>query len=392
MRLAMMSWEERVAEITAAKRLEDSAAAEGATYGPLLLRRQPAAWRRMMRADAHCRGYGTLKFLLEAAHDMCDTQPTIARQLTSAVLDFVETAEAPSLVHHIGLRGLAWKEHANACEAVGDLRAALKAAERAIEIYGTAASLHFDQTRARLVACRIHREMGHADEALALARSCAEIFVDYGNPQFVTMARVTEGTVLFALKRFQEALAVFIDLIEQAERHGDKMTLARCLNNAAECARELGDLKSARDLYPRALAHFEELYLPAECTRVRWGYALSIGDEGNLRRAMWELQKVRAEYLALGMNSHAASAALDLVRFRFEAGDDVRDLCSEIVQTFIDAGMTQNAIEALAYLREQAKQQQLSKQKIARVRRYFDELPRKPTLLFERTPQKQRES
>jgi hypothetical protein len=82
------------------------------------------------------------------------------------------------------------------------------------------------------------------------------------------------------------------------------------------------------------------------------------------------------------MNSRAASVSLDIVRLRFDAGEDVRGLCAELVITFTRAGMTQNAIEALAYLREQASRDRLTGTKIACVRAYFDELAKKPTLLF----------
>jgi hypothetical protein len=84
------------------------------------------------------------------------------------------------------------------------------------------------------------------------------------------------------------------------------------------------------------------------------------------------------------MNCDAATVALDIVRVRFDAHEDVRALCSELVTTFTAAGMTQNAIEALAYLREQAKEGTISAKKITSVRTYFGELSRKPSLLFAR--------
>jgi hypothetical protein len=87
-------------------------------------------------------------------------------------------------------------------------------------------------------------------------------------------------------------------------------------------------------------------------------------------------------YLGLGMNTHAACAALDAARIGVEQGSDVGDLCIQLVTTFTNAGMMQNAIEALAYLREEAKRGQVTTHKIARVRMYFDELGKRPALLF----------
>lgn len=375
----------RFHEVEDVERLDRLARKTGGLHGPLLLERPPSAWRRTMRSDSRYRGYGTLQFLLETARTKFETEPAVAREITAAVLDFVDGVEdAPSKVHWIGLQGLAWKEHANALRFAGDLRQALHAAERAAEIYGQSGGLHFEQTRARLASVNIHREIGNLEQALSIARECAAIFLDYGQRPFVTMARMCEASVLFSMKQFGEALRIFMDVVEEAEIEGDKLTLARGLTNMAECARELRDLPSARDLYPRALALFEELNLPTETARVRWGYALSLAAQGRMPWAVSELYKVRAIYLSLGANADAAVSMLDIVRVRFDAGEDVRDICIELVATFSAAGLTQDAIEALAYLREQAKQGTLTSSKITRVRTYFGELLRTPVLHFAR--------
>jgi len=376
---------DRFHEVCDVSRLDQLAREEGARHGPLLLKQPPSGWRRTMRGDPCYRGYGTLEFLLEAARAKFETEPAVAREITAAVLDFVDGVEdAPSRVHWIGLQGLAWKEHANALRFAGDLRQALQAVERSIEIYGQNAGLHFEQTRARLASVNIHREIGNLGQALSIARECGSIFLDYGQRPFVTMARLCEGAVLFSLKQFAEALRIYTAVVEEAEIEGDKLTLARGLTNVAECARELGDLAAARDLYPRALVHFEELNLPTEAARVRWGYALSLAALGRIPSAVSELYKVRAVYLSLGANADATVSMLDIVRIRFDADEDVQELCADLVATCSAAGLTQNAIEALAYLREQSKRRMLTSTKINRVRTYIGELTRTPALLFAR--------
>jgi tetratricopeptide (TPR) repeat protein len=328
-------------------------------------------------------------FLLENARARFETEPTVAYQITAAVLDFVDEARGPSHIHNIGLRGLAQKEHANASEKIGDLRAALTAAERSIEIYGESPGLLFQQTRAQLVVCKILREMGETNRAMDLARRCATIFTDFEDTTFTNMARMFEAGVLYSSKRFTEALAIFTQVSEHAERTGDRLTVARCLQCAADCARELGDLDGARDLYPRALLHFEALNIPSDANCTRWALALALAASGKASYAISELFKVRAVFLSLGMNSQAASAVLDIVRIKFDVGEDVANLCAEIVPLLTQAGLTQNAVEALAYIREQAKRGQLTTAKITRVRTYFDELANKPMLLFARPPEEE---
>jgi tetratricopeptide (TPR) repeat protein len=382
-----MPLDNSVAEITSAERQAERAAEEGAKHGAALLLRPPGEWRSMMRREPRYRSWGTLKFLLEHARAHFENAPTLSREITAAVLDFVDHAEGPSRIHAIGLRGLARKEHANACEKAGDLTAALSAADRSVEIYHESPSLLFDETRAKLVVCKVLRELGQTQRAMDLARECASTFADFGNLPFTNMARMFEAGVLFACRRFREALVIFQDVMAQAERDGDRATVARCLQCAAQCARELGDLDSARDLYPRALAHFEALNIPSDANCARWGLAVTLAASGSLPYAVSELYKVRAVFLSLGMNSHAASAAMDIVRIKFDAVEDVRSLCAELVPLLTKAGLTQNAIEALAYIREQAQRGRLTSSQIVRVRTYFDQLATKPLLRFARPRQ-----
>jgi tetratricopeptide (TPR) repeat protein len=386
MRVAAMTQRDRVADINAIERRARRAEEEGRHYGGLLLQERPDRWRGMMRNDPHLRSYGALKYLVEIAREKFETEPTVSVQITSAVVDFVGRVRGPSRIHRTALRGLAWKEHANACEIVGDLREALAAAKRAVKVYEDAPTLLCEQTRARLVVCKVLRGMGETGRAMTIARECADVFRDFGDLTSMNMARMFEGGVLFSIKRFADALTVFSEVMAQAEIGGDRLTVARCLHCAAACAREMGKLDAAHDLYPRALAIFEELGIRNDANIVRWGYALSLAAEGKAGQAIWELIKVRAVFLSLGMNGLAAGAALDVVRLRFDAGEDVRELCTELVSTFTEAGMAQNAIEALAYLREKAKDDALTSKKIASVRTYFGELPKKPNLLFARPP------
>ena len=386
MRVVAMTQRDRVADINAIELRARRAAEEGRHYGGLLLKEPPAHWRLMMRNEPHFRSYGTLKYLVEIAREKFETEPTVSLQITAAVLHFVGRVRGPSRIHRIALRGLAWKEHANACHLVGNLPEALAAAKRAVRVYEDAPTLLCDQARARLVVCKVLRDMGETARAMTIAHECAEVFRDFGDLSFMNMARMFEGCVLFSVRRFADALAVFAEVMAQAESGGDRVTVARCLHCAAESARELGKLDAALDLYPRALAIFEELDIRNDANSVRWGYALCLAAEGKAGQAIWELFKVRAVFLSLGMNGRAAGASLDVVRLRFDAGEDIRELCAELVTTFTEAGMAQNAIEALAYLREQAKDDALTSKKIASVRTYFGELPKKPNLLFARPP------
>src|SRR5258708_21619642 len=123
-----MHWFHRLAQLEDAERRAERADEEGTRYGPLLLGALPGTWHKTMRNDPHYRGYGTLLFLLGKAREKFSTEPTLAYEITAAVLDFVdEVDDAPSQNAAVGIRGLAWKEHAKRALQRGNVTEALTA-------------------------------------------------------------------------------------------------------------------------------------------------------------------------------------------------------------------------------------------------------------------------
>ena len=381
-----MSKDQGSAPLTLAHHLDHVASLEGSEWGPKLVEYPASSWRRHMRAKYEYRSFGTLRYLLTLARSKFETEPTVAFELTTVVLDFVDQVEGPSPVHEIGLRGLARKEHANALRCKGDLPAAFKYAKESAATYLQSHVLDFEAAKAKLVEAQVLCEMGEYHEAMTIAKDCTRIFDDFKQSAYRIMSRHTEGCILYARKQFKDAFSVFSNVVAQAEMEGDLNLLVRGLHNAAEAAREIGDIQAARDLYPRVLKHMQQLELTTELPRVTWGYALTLVAEGRLEAAISEFYKVSNLYLHLGMNLDAATAHLEIVRVRFSTGDDVTEDCRQLVEAFAKAGAAQNALEALAYLREQSRTGRMSMAKLDRVRTYFTELHRKPNLLFAHPP------
>jgi hypothetical protein len=185
---------------------------------------------------------------------------------------------------------------------------------------------------------------------------------------------MTRALVLSDTKRFKEAMAVLLETARDAEQRGDRRSLAICLHNSAECARALGNLTTARELDARALVHYEELGMAAETPRIRGTEALALADEGHVSAAILQLYIARSEFLRLGMNGSAADVGLHIVRLRHDRGEDVTAECSELIETLTRAGMIQPAIEALAYLREQARTRMIDTAKIEVVGEFVREV------------------
>jgi len=361
--------------------------AHGRTYGPKIVEAPPSEWRSMMASDPAFRSYGTLAYLIEFAHEALEDQPSVAREVITAVLEFVDDVTVPAETFGVWLRGQAWKEYANVLQVTGDLRRALTAATHAVALLDTQPTLLDSKAAAQLAMAQVLQELGESDVAIVIARQCADIFRDYGQSEYVGYARMTEASILFARKQFREAMAIFAEQAREAESSGNRLALARALLDTGECARELGDIPAARAFYSRALENFQGFNVATELPRTRWAYALTLVDDGRPRDAISQLFMVRAEYLRFGMNTDAALSALDVVRIKVALGEDIAHLASELVETFAKAGMTQNALEALAYLRERADANRVSEHTLNRLTTYFRELRLRPAALFVRPPE-----
>jgi tetratricopeptide (TPR) repeat protein len=354
----------------------------GETYGPVLLRLETALWRAEMNRDPNLRRYGTLQFVLAAIHADISHYPLRARERAAIVVEYADRADVPLSQYHVALVGLAWKELANALKYVGELAAAIDAARRSQQVYADVPAFASDAAKARLVEALANRELGNLNLVLSMASECGRVFLDFGDAEAYVHARMTEALALADAKRHREALAIFSDTALDAEKRGDKHTLAICLHNAADCARALGEMATARELDARALANFEDLGTTVEMPRIRWTEAMILADEGRVNAAISELYKARAELVSLGMIVDAAAYGLDIVRLRFDRGEDVTAACVELVDTFMRLGLVQNAIEPLAYLREQSRAGRMSTRKIVRVREYVVEAGKGGARLF----------
>lgn len=368
-----------------------SAEEAGRSYGEKLMELPPSEWHAAMAADANYRSYGALVFLVEKVYSDLSQQPSAARELALTITAFIDDVETPDPLYRERLRGRAWKELANALRVTGDMRGALTAAERAIAILAQHHALGFDSAVAELAKAQILQHMDRSDEAIGAARRCAAVFKAHGDSDYYGRARMTEAWVLFARRQIREAMQIFVDRVAEAEASGDTLNLARALQCTGACARELGDLQAARNFFARSLARYEQFgtSVVVEVQRVRWSYALLLAAEGDCNDAIRELERVEAELLRLGSNVEAANAAVEIVRLRFARGDDVGRECSRLVMTFANAGMAQNGLEPLAYMREQARRGRLSLGKLDRVSTFFRELPKNPRLAFVRPPEEE---
>lgn len=372
-----------VARASAWLRAEEEA---GDLYGKQLLAIPTARWRSEMDADPNFRRYGTLRLVIDAIHEQLYYYPLDARERAAVVVRYIARVEVPAIEFRVMLGGLAWKEYSKALRFAHEYPAAIQAAKRSRRIFSSIPSLACEAAKAHLCEALVYREQGHRDRVIEIALSCASVFRDFEDAEAYMNARMTQAMVLSDAHRPKEAMDIFSETAAEAEQRGDKYTLAICVHNCADCARAMGDLASARALDRRALVLFEELGTKAFTPKIRWTEAMALVAESRVSTAILELRRARAELLELGMNADAATYQLDIVGLRLERGEDVTVECSDLVDTFTRAGMIQSAIEALAYLREQARQSKISVTKIQYVREYVSKAAIGPPRLFVMPP------
>ena len=113
-------------------------------------------------------GIGTLKLLLEYAHDELDRDPGQALAIATFVCEEVERVQvspALAIIHH-RVRGTAWKEYGTALFMAGEMLDARRAAERAIAALAEP-GLVLDRAAAQLLLALVQNAMRDHDAALA---------------------------------------------------------------------------------------------------------------------------------------------------------------------------------------------------------------------------------
>jgi hypothetical protein len=331
---------------------------------------------------------GAVRFLCDAAHDECERQPVHARNLADVALQIANGLDPDRhylgrKVHH--LVGLAQKERANAFRYLGNYPAALDALDGARHAYQRAGASPWDE--AVLLYTRgvvLYRFAG--TEAERCAEESAAIFAAAEDWVRWIHARMLGAESKFWRQDYRAAADEYRQLLSRARREGDDVLVARLLCSAANCDIELALAHIAEAPLLQALRVFEQASLKTEMASVRWALARIPLIDGQFGVATALLRNVKTDFERLGASNDAALVALDLAEVlvaTHAAARDVQKLCRESFLTFRRAGMLNEALTALAYLREAARTGTITRRKIRHVRRFVMRVQEQPTVRFE---------
>jgi tetratricopeptide (TPR) repeat protein len=347
---------------------------------PVAFVRESFNWRDEYRTA------GAVRVLAEAAHAVCEREPIHARNLADTAV-----AIASSLPERVyppvtirALRGLAWKERANALRCLGEYDAALEALDHAAREFEHFGAHAFELATLADIRSVILRHTGRLEEATQQAAQSAAIFSEYGDAHRAALARSVQAGLLYDRREYRAAAAIFKELLALAQAQGDGEEMARQAYNVAACLIELGDGVRAEALLISAKESYRARGMHAEAVRVDWNLGVAARVAGRLDESVTRLHAAKASFEKLGMSEETANASLDLIESLLLIGRryEIAPLCAYVIRHYRRAGKSRQARRAVTFLREAAGRATIDVETVRHVRGFIAAVDRQPELRF----------
>jgi tetratricopeptide (TPR) repeat protein len=324
----------------------------GGQAAETLLAAPAEAWPDVLHAHPEWLRFGTFDRLLAIAHDYLYRAPLRSLDIANLVIQHIDAIPHvfPEDFLYVQLRGLAWKELANALYTLRRFQEAEVPALAAVSTFAEEPVLAVDRANARFVQAEIWHEMGRTDDALKAMDDAIHVYAAYGDAQHYLYAIEFLGMIEFDRGNYAEAYELFTTAIEEAESLHDVQAEARSRSNRGACEVRLGRYLEATEDLRRAVTALTALDMHAAVPDSIWNFAKLLRDQGDLEEARATLEGVYAGFLRLGMIGHAMSVLVELSAVIAEFDGDVpkaRLLCGRFVQA-IGPYETEDSVRAAA--------------------------------------------
>lgn len=354
---------------------------------PGLLDLPPAALRRELAGRTALETAGLLHVLTRLAGQVVDQYPRRAHELTSVAVE-LPTPDVPE--HRAGalarLRGLALMEHARALGALGQDDAARTALAESRSLLAQTPAYHWYLARVDLMEAPLVHDAGDPAAALELVRRAATEFELHHAFELLVEARMLEMWMHWKAGNDLATTGTWKEAADLAEMRRHPTLLARLSQKAGRLRLRSGkaeDVEEAMRLLKHALAIFDREGLDAEAIQTRWNLAEALTARGRLHEAISEFHKLRATLLTVGRANEAAIASTEIVELLLIAGRDaeVPTFAASLPEEF-RTRLTQNALEALTFLAARCAGGSVTRDEVAAVRRFFEDLRQRPNAWF----------
>jgi tetratricopeptide (TPR) repeat protein len=369
-----------------AERIESEDTAAERLLRPHLVSPFRFLWSNIHQKKRYRTG-GAVRVLARESAAVREEDPLHALNLADAAIAIAEALPDDHYpargINH--LRGLAWKERANACRYLGRFDGALDALDHAERAYRRLLQHDVELAIVQYVRATVLWKRQQLNEALALARESAAAFSRFRDHMRWVHAKLLEGSILGDLQVADAARDLFLELYEDAEAIADVSIRARIVNNLANAYLNLGDTGNASKHFLIALQLYEAIGLATEVTRVHWSIGVLALVAGNFSEARRRLAIAKDECDAQSMIADAALVGLDLAEALLALGRpaEVRRVAEDVLDRAQAAGMLPAALTAAAFLRECAEAGTLTAAAVRHVRGFLHRLEAEPLLAFE---------
>lgn len=282
------------------------------------------------------------------------------------------------------LRGLSWKQQANANRQLGQFNAAFHALERAERAYRELPRPEFDLASVTFIRATLYFYQGMYELAAQHAERSTETFALLRETDFYLRSRHLQGCIAFEEGDIGQAQVIFDSVLAYGETTGDTTWIARESQVLGFCHLERRELVRAWQFFNEGMLAFRDLGILSEEIRCRWGLALVVQREGRYRAAIPRLRDVRDEFADSGAVYDAALVTLDIMETFLLLGKprEVRRTAGSVVKLFKEAGVVSGAITAAAYLKEAAAMSSVTSSLIDYIRKYLRRVDVQPDLVF----------
>ncbi len=282
------------------------------------------------------------------------------------------------------LRGLSYKQQANANRQLGRFSAAVEALKRAERAYRELPRPELDLASITFIRATIHTDQQTYQVAEPLAEQSSAAFARLGQMELYFRSRYLQGRIAFEQCQLGEAQSIFDTVLAYGEMSGDLSWIARGAQALGNCYLERRDFANAAQYLHQGMLAFRQVRIVSEEIRCRWGLALVVQREGRYHTAIPRLREARDEFANLGAVSEAALVTLDLMETFLLLGKprEVRRTAGNIVTLFKDAGMVTGALTAADYLKQAAAMSSVTPSLIEYVRKYLRRVDAQPDLAF----------
>ena len=336
----------------------------------------PVGWRTV----------GVARELIRQASDMLERNPPVSRELAQmavALSASIDRAAYPAVVL-AQIEGEAFRALGNSHRFMAAFDSAFRAYDASDRAFGREISLTHEHAINGFARALTLSAMNRHEDALAMLANAESEFTQFNDRDRQVRCMVLRGMIQhrrgelrMALHAYEEALA--------ASRDGDDLhTLGSCYANIGHVCCSLGDLPAAITALQRARDIIQTLEMPVELARNDWTLGRVLLQQGEFAKAMGVLRLVRERFLDFKMIEEAGLTALDLVD-ALVATDDRRSAIALTETAIVDfrlAGLNENALTALAYLRDLLPHHESPAQPIRYVRTYIEKLRDEPTHAF----------